>query len=110
MRMWDIPPHLLCQKHLLGEHVETHMFAGWIRKGKPIDGFIDRGLVNPHKITIRHDQLMYEMLRRGLNHKSILEFDSAYLPRYPINQTESLRELSARCEQCKARIKAEVEG
>jgi len=81
-----------------------HMFAGTILKGKSIDGYIEGGLVNPHKITIRHDQLMHEMLRRGLNHKSILEFDSAYLPSHPVDPCLSVKELKKRCEHCAARI------
>ena len=33
MRMWMIDPKLLCRKHLLGEHLEIHMFVGTINKG-----------------------------------------------------------------------------
>jgi hypothetical protein len=28
MRMWMVPPKVMCRKHLLGEHVEIHMLAG----------------------------------------------------------------------------------
>ena len=33
MRMWLVNPALLCRQHLLGEHVEMHMFAGHILEG-----------------------------------------------------------------------------
>ena len=33
MRMWNVDPKLMCNKHLLGEHVEMHMFFGTIQKG-----------------------------------------------------------------------------
>ena len=32
MRMWLVPPQLMCDQHLLGEHLEMHMFIGTIRK------------------------------------------------------------------------------
>ena len=37
MRMWMIDPTMLCTKHLLGEHVELHMFVGTINKNKKLN-------------------------------------------------------------------------
>lgn len=36
MRMWMVPPELMCRQHLLGEHVELHMFVGAINKGTSV--------------------------------------------------------------------------
>ena len=33
MRMWNVDVTKMCNKHLLGEHVEMHMFVGIIIKG-----------------------------------------------------------------------------
>ena len=34
MRQWMVDPRLLCRKHLLGEHVENHMFIGTLKRVK----------------------------------------------------------------------------
>jgi hypothetical protein len=103
MRMWAVNPKVLCQKHLLGEHVETHMFVGTIRKGISIQGYIDKGLVNPARIIERHDLLAKEMTRRGMNHKSPIPLIKLP-PEKPIAVKHSLRELKRRCPDCQARI------
>lgn len=40
MRMWGVDPKVLCTKHMIGEHAETHMFLGTIKKGTSIKGLI----------------------------------------------------------------------
>ena len=85
MRMCGVDPKKLCRKHLLGEHVEMHMFAGAINKGNSIDGYIARGLVNPELIQSRHDQLDEEIKKRGYDHKSTLLFDCSELPCLPVD-------------------------
>ena len=70
MRMWMIDPQLMCNKHLLGEHVETHMLEGSLKKGRSLAGFINNGLVDLERLGERHDQLAEEMKDRGMNHKS----------------------------------------
>ena len=62
MRMWLVTPKLMCDKHLLGEHVEMHMFVGCLLKGKSIQGYIDKGLVDVSLLTARHGALVKEML------------------------------------------------
>ena len=103
MRMWPVSPKVLCRKHLLGEHVEMHMFVGTIEKGKSIRGYIGKGLVDPKRITARHNQLAKEMVRRGYNHNSPLEFDSTYLPEYKLFWKEGREDLFGRCQECKNR-------
>ena len=75
MRMWNLNPKQMCDKHLLGEHLEMHMFVGAIKKGKSIKGFITTGLVRVYEIQNRHDQLANEMIGRGMNHKAPLSFN-----------------------------------
>ena len=98
--MWSVNPENLCQQHLLGEHVEMHMFAGTIKKNISIQGYIKKGLVNPKMITTRHEQLAQEMKRRGLNHNSPLCFDSSELPMTLVDVKKNEIELRKRCKKC----------
>ena len=50
MRIWKINPKLMCRKHLLGEHVESHMFVGSINKRRSIQGHIEKGQVEIHNL------------------------------------------------------------
>jgi hypothetical protein len=115
MRMWQIPPKLLCRKHLIGEHVEMHMFIGTIKKGKSIKGYLDKGLVDVPDIIYRHNNLAEEMISRGYNHKSEMGKEAsdvidAYIKKhypyklYSVNVYNNLEDLSRRCEACKERI------
>ncbi|MFA5992877.1 MAG: pyrimidine dimer DNA glycosylase/endonuclease V [Candidatus Pacearchaeota archaeon] len=103
MRMWLVKPSLMCNQHLLGEHVEMHMFVGTINRGKSIEGYIKRGLVETSLIEKRHKDLAIELKKRGFNHKS-------NLPKFNIksygnvDKNLSLIELKKRCVKCKSRI------
>ena len=70
MRMWNVDPKYMCRQHLLGEHVEMHMFVGIIIKGTSLEGYIRGGLVEVHNIRKRHDELVAEMEKRGFKHHS----------------------------------------
>jgi len=99
MRMWGTDPKFLCRKHLLGEHLEMHMFVGAIKKGINIVGYVDGGLVETHMINLRHDELVVEMQKRGINHKSPLE--RLNLPaRGRLSRKDNLIELARRCPEC----------
>lgn len=100
MRMWGVDPRNLCNQHLLGEHVEMHMFAGTICLGKSIDGYIEKGLVNPALIVARHDLLAGEMRRRGMNHQSPISLSNNDLPLIPIDIDANEIELRKRCRKC----------
>jgi uncharacterized protein with PIN domain len=109
MRNWSINPIFLCQKHLNGEHVETHMTVGTFKRKLRISGYIKNGLLSPINTRDRHDTLVKEMLRRGYEHNSPLpDYDISYLPiehrLYEIDQKVSFRELMKRCPTCKERI------
>jgi hypothetical protein len=44
MRMWMVPTKIMCDKHLLGEHVEHHMFLGSLKQGFNLDGYVKNNL------------------------------------------------------------------
>lgn len=99
MRMWLVPPEVMCRKHLLGEHVEMHMFVGTINKGTSIQGYISDGLVEVHRIKARHDALAEEMTHRGYNHASPLPEFEAW-QEGSVDPSKSQRELIRRCKEC----------
>jgi len=107
MRMWGVKPELLCMQHLLGEHVEMHMFVGTIKRGISIDGYLENGLIDTDKIQERHDALAAEIERRGGNHKSPLEFEDPHNAQ-SINVDDNLKELARRCENCRRRQENEM--
>lgn len=105
MRMWNVDPELLCRQHLLGEHVELHMFVGCITRKKSIAGYIRDGLVEVHHIARRHQLLADEMRKRGYNHQSPIK--AKKLGRAGCVDTEAnIRELAKRCPECRKRIRA----
>lgn len=99
MRMWGVNPRKLCTKHLLGEHVEMHMFVGHIKAGKAMGKFVTNGLVDTSKIKERHDALAEEIARRGFNHDSPLEYQDT-LAQGKVSIRDSERELRRRCKNC----------
>jgi hypothetical protein len=109
MRMWMVNPAVMCNKHLLGEHVECHMLVGHLQRKRRITNYIRLNLLQPSNLRERHDQLALEMKDRGMLHKSPLpEFDLSYLPEehrtYTVNTEDSLNELSGRCSECRKRL------
>lgn len=104
MRMWGVDTRLLCDKHLLGEHVEMHMFAGTLKKGISTKGYTETGLFDLSKIRQRHDQIAREMKKRGMNHQSEIDPIVDGLKGGYIDQKANLNELKRRCKQCAKRI------
>jgi hypothetical protein len=105
--MWMIDSKLLCRKHLLGEHVELHMLAGTIAKGISIAGYVENGLAEIHSIIPRHEELAVEMIQRGYNHRSELKISLPLISGQSlghVDQDNSIKELSKRCPDCRARI------
>lgn len=104
MRMWGIDPSLMCDRHLLGEHVEMHMFVGHLNKGRNLGKYLD-GLVERDKIVHRHEDLATEMGRRGMNHKSPLpHFDAK--PEGYIDINDNILDLANRCPRCRVKLKS----
>lgn len=103
MRMWMTDPSGMCSQHLLGEHVELHMLAGTLRRGKSIAGFIRDGLVEPTRMVERHAELVAEMARRGFKHTTPLEsppLGSWAKHRNVVNPAANRAELLRRCPKC----------
>ena len=103
MRMWKINPRLLCRAHLLGEHVEMHMFVGSILKGINLSGYIVKGLVEVHNIAARHKRLADEMIRRGMRHQSPLPYFDRWKEGW-VDTEENIILLGSRCKDCRRRI------
>lgn len=111
MRMWMLPPTMLCRRHLLGEHNELHMLAGSLLRGRRLDGFLAKHLLEPSALRERHEALAAEITARGYRHVSPLPpFEQALL-RYPekiravldhtrVDREQARRDLAARCPLC----------
>jgi hypothetical protein len=99
MRMWMVSPQKMCRQHLLGEHLEVHMFVGCLNKNKGVNGYLEKGLLEIHNLRKRHNQLAKEMTRRGFSHNSDLP---NYKQRFggKINRRLSRLELVKRCKNC----------
>ena len=106
MRMWMVYPKLMCDRHLLGEHVEIHMLAGALAKGKSVEGYLAKGLLAPQCLFKRHWDLVVEMTGRGFKHVAPLRTFAGPAPSGAVNKDASLRELARRCRRCRRRIKA----
>lgn len=76
MRIWDLPPEILCRSHLLGEHRELH--AIWTvlinkKKGYSRHPEVLRWKGRLKALYLRHELLVSEMAERGYMHKSPLD-------------------------------------
>jgi len=97
--MWNVNTKGMCNQHLLGEHVECHMFVGTLNQGKSVQGYLDNGLLEIHNLKKRHDELSKEMERRGMNHKSKLPlYKKIRLGK--IDSAKNIHELNKRCNEC----------
>jgi len=107
--MWMTDPKIMCRKHLLGEHVEIHMFIGTIKRNKRITGYIENNLIEMTSLLSRHKELADEMKRRGMNHKTDIDekelkkfmkqYDETTV-NYKIDRKRSKKELLKRCNEC----------
>ena len=112
MRMWMVNPDVLCKQHLLGEHVECHMFAGTLNRKLQVYGYVENNLFEPHSLRSRHDALAVEIEKRGGAHRSPLQdFSISYLPQEVqdarVDKEAALNELLRRCAKCKQRYAAQ---
>jgi hypothetical protein len=76
VRIWDLPPSILCRAHLLGEHRELHAIWTVLVEGKTGYARHPETLRWRDKLAalyLRHEALVDEMTRRGYNHASPLE-------------------------------------
>lgn len=104
-RMWMVDPEELCDQHLLGEHAELHQEVGQIRAGnlETVTGHARKGQVDTAKIQERHDELLDEMRRRGVDHDSPLDYEDD-LDLGDIDVAANRAELRERCDDCRERM------
>ena len=105
-----VDPTTMCRKHLLGEHVETHMILGSLRSGIRLDGYVRNNLLELKSLKKRHDDIAAEMVRRGYNHQSPLdwkeeEIDSVMqtneVKNSKVDRSLALGDLHSRCSECR---------
>lgn len=103
MRQWLVDPKIMCRKHLLGEHVEHHMFVGAINKRKSLTGYLRDNLLEPGSLIARHAELVKEMEARGYHHTSKLPSIIESIDySVTINKESALQELIRRCPDCRS--------
>jgi len=107
MRIWDLPPNILCRQHLLGEHRELHALWTIVTQGKK--GYSKhpetlRWVGKTGALFNRHEDLVMEMTSRGYNHKTPLnkslamgEFVQIHYVHSPSQQREILKEKKCQC-------------
>jgi len=104
-----IDPKCMCRKHLLGEHVECHMFLGTFKKKKNIAGYLKNNLLEIKLLKERHDELECEMRNRGYRTNSkieAIEFKESieYIKEFCnqcIDSDKSRDDLLSRCSECR---------
>ncbi len=106
MRMWMVDPRKMCRKHLLGEHVEIHMLVATLKRGRSIEGFLTRGLLEPQNARARHDAIVAEMKARGYKHSSPLPRFRCHGPSGEVSRESAEAELAGRCPECRKLIEA----
>jgi len=107
MRMWMVNPKILCNKHLFGEHVETHMFVGTLKKKIKVNGYFTSNCFEPLSLKSRHEDLVVEIFRRSYNHQSPLTINDNLFDHLDNDQLTikvdsclSLKDLLSRCPLC----------
>lgn len=108
-RLWALPTEYLCQDHLLGEHKEMHQEAGTLvnhpHGEAVVNGHARLGQFQLSLCEQRHDELVDEMVSRGMNHDSPFDHDlSEYDDVGYVDRHYNLVDLYNRCEDCAARI------
>jgi hypothetical protein len=102
--MWMVDPRIMCRQHLLGEHVEIHMFIGTLNRGKTVEGYLEKGLLEVHNLYSRHQELVEEMKLRGYNHHSDVDTKWKHAKKLGvIDKKKNLKNLIERCPRCKQR-------
>ncbi len=86
MRIWDIPPDVLCRQHILGEHRELHAIWSILTQNKK--GYRHHPEVIRWEGALlalyeRHRMLVTEMDQRGFRHMSPLDRSLAAGARSP---------------------------
>lgn len=115
MRMWMIDPSKLCRRHLLGEHLECHMFLGTLRRGRSVTGYLENNQFEPRSLYARHEAIAAEMIARGYGHHTpmraaTVEAAVAHVADVRIDTDSAQRTLMARCHLCRATLTTNTTG
>lgn len=116
MRQWMLPVIIMCKQHLLGEHVEIHMFRGHLNRKRNVHDYIKNNCLEPLSLHERHDAIADEIDRRhklkefkkSKGHQSPLfgisldHLSQTHL-HHKIDKLQSLNDLLKRCPKCKER-------
>lgn len=78
MRIWDIEPKYLCQKHLIAEHRELHGLWNILTKHNLKGGYSRhpetlRWVGKTKALYERHEKLIQEFIKRGYKHHTPLD-------------------------------------
>jgi len=112
MRMWMLPPKIMCSKHIAGEHGEFHKHLHNFTKKHSIKGRVTGEVqIEPLAMKARHDELSKYLKV----HVSAYEMpDLSYLPvehrEAEVNLVESIQELFRRCPNCRFKMLDAVFG
>lgn len=107
MRMWMVLPDMMCNQHLLGEHKELHLLKGLIDKQRKLTGWIHKRLIEPSSVRKRHEDIVKELLLRGMKHGTPLDMiwnNVEYLGQtyhVKVDKIQSMKELMERCADCR---------
>lgn len=109
-----IDTKLMCDKHILGEHGEIHKHKhNFVKKHNMGGRLAFPSQISPREMQSRHDELVVEMIARGMNHKSDYEQpdveylfnDNPYSYECKIDIEHNLNDLANRCVECSKRIR-----
>jgi len=109
VRIWDVPPKILCRNHLLGEHNELHAIWSVItghRKGYSRHPEVMRWRGRLRALYLMHERIVGEMTRRGWNHRSNLDKRKARGVSRQSGMVDSLRaqRVILRAKGCQCRV------
>lgn len=112
MRMWMVDPKILCQHHLMFEHLSLHAFMARLNLGYSLLGYVEHNLVEVAHLGHRHRVLVGEMVHRGLNHNSELPQITntsnyqAYR-HHKVDRAKAISTLLGTCPRCRERYNSQ---
>jgi hypothetical protein len=105
--MWMVNPKVMCDHHLLGEHVDLHMIVASIQKEflGSVRALARIGLIDTVQVTSRHREIVAEMAARGMNHHTPINWmDVDGVGHGTVDPVQSAWELYRRCGACRKLI------
>lgn len=108
-RQWLTDPNMMCKQHLLGEHLEAHIFVSKMHKLNKLDGFRKGSMFfGAEYVQYRHDIIARYLSRfSGKEHKTPLHIGDLEIINYPLIKpaekdfAKSNDDLYGRCQRCR---------